>query len=208
MDDQLIYKKLLSVIDFNFQNISFDKIKNQETTNQNLSLTILRLDKVHEQVSGNKLFKLYYFIKECLKSSDKTLLTFGGAYSNHLAATAFLCNKKGIRSIGIVRGEEPKNLSHTLAQCRVWGMKLKFLSREAYHNCENNPDPKIITPPPSERLIPKCKLGTSIWAYLLVKKFEYQQPIHRTLAELQGNGLSLAKGTVTDGLQKLLPLFI
>ena len=87
----------------------------------------------------------------------------------------------------------------------------RFIRRKKYKrhcDCENNPDPKIITPPPSERLIPKCKLGTSIWAYLLVKKFEYQQPIHRTLAELNGNGLSLAKGTVTDGLKKLLPLFI
>lgn len=87
----------------------------------------------------------------------------------------------------------------------------RFIRRKKYKrhcDCEKNPDPKIITPPPSERLIPKCKLGTSIWAYLLVKKFEYQQPIHRTLAELNGNGLSLAKGTVTDGLQKLLPLFV
>lgn len=74
--------------------------------------------------------------------------------------------------------------------------------------CEKNPDPKIITPPPSERLIPKCKLGISIWAYLLVKKFNYQQPLHRLLSELSGNGLSLAKGTITDGFQKLLPLFI
>src|ERR1700678_284002 len=75
-------------------------------------------------------------------------------------------------------------------------------------HCEKNPDPGIITPPPSERLIPKSKLGNSIWAYLLLKKFEYQQPIHRTLSELNGNGLSLAKGTATDGFQKLLPLFI
>lgn len=75
-------------------------------------------------------------------------------------------------------------------------------------HCEKNPDPGIITPPPSERLIPKSKFGISIWAHLLLKKFEYQQPIHRALAELKGNGLSLAKGTVTDGFQKLLPLFI
>jgi transposase len=74
--------------------------------------------------------------------------------------------------------------------------------------CEKNPDPGIITPPPSERLIPKCKLGISIWAYLLLKKFEFQQPLHRTLAELSSNGLSLAKGSITDGFQKLLPLFI
>lgn len=87
----------------------------------------------------------------------------------------------------------------------------RMIRRKKYKrhcDCKKNPDPGIITPPPSERLIPKCKLGTSIWAYLLLKKFEYQQPIHRTLAELNGNGLALAKGTVTDGFQKLLPLFI
>ncbi len=87
----------------------------------------------------------------------------------------------------------------------------RLIRRKQYKRqcvCEKNPDPQIITPPPSERLIPKCKFGTSIWAYLLVKKFEYQQPMHRTLAELNGNGLSLAKGTATDGFQRLLPLFI
>lgn len=87
----------------------------------------------------------------------------------------------------------------------------RLICRKKYKrhcDCKKNPYPKIITPPPSERLIPKCKLGNSIWAYLLVKKFEYQQPIHRTLAELNGNGLSLAKGTVTDGLQKILPLLV
>ncbi len=87
----------------------------------------------------------------------------------------------------------------------------RLICRKKYKRnciCEKNPDPQIITPPPSERLIPKCKFGISIWAYLLVKKFEYQQPMHRTLAELNGSGLSLAKGTVTDGFKRLLPLFI
>jgi len=87
----------------------------------------------------------------------------------------------------------------------------RIIRRKKYKrhcDCEKNPDPGIITPPPSERLIAKSKFGTSIWAYLLLKKFEYQQPLHRTLTELNGNGLSLAKGTVTDGFQKLLELFI
>lgn len=75
-------------------------------------------------------------------------------------------------------------------------------------SCPENTDAGLLTPPPSERLIPKSKLGISIWAHLLVKKFEYQQPIHRTLAELKGNGLALAKGTVTDGFQRLLPLLV
>lgn len=75
-------------------------------------------------------------------------------------------------------------------------------------HCEKNSDPKIITPPPMERLLPKSKIGNSIWALLLLKKFEYQQPVYRTLAELSGYGLSLAKGTVIDGFGKILPLFI
>lgn len=87
----------------------------------------------------------------------------------------------------------------------------RLIRRKKYKrqcHCEQNPDPGILTPPPSERLIPKSKLGNSIWAYLLLKKFEYQQPLHRILAELDGGGLSLSKGTITDGMQKLLPLFI
>ncbi len=87
----------------------------------------------------------------------------------------------------------------------------RLIRRKMYKrhcDCEQNSDPKIMTPPPMERLISKSKIGTSIWALLLLKKFEYQQPIHRSLTELSGYGLSLAKGTVIDGLQKLLPLFI
>ena len=74
--------------------------------------------------------------------------------------------------------------------------------------CERNEDPQIIVPPPMERLIPKSKIGISIWALLLLNKYDYQQPIYRTLKQLSGYGLSLAKGTVMEGLQKLLPLFV
>lgn len=74
--------------------------------------------------------------------------------------------------------------------------------------CPNNPDPQIICPPPMERLFPKSKLGISIWAMLLLNKYQYQHPSYRTLAQLKGYGLSLSMGTVTEGFQKLLPLFI
>ncbi|HSW75992.1 MAG TPA: IS66 family transposase [Candidatus Saccharimonadales bacterium] len=74
--------------------------------------------------------------------------------------------------------------------------------------CKKNPDPQIVSAPAIERLLPKSKLGISIWALLLLKKYEYQQPINRTLDELSGHGLSLSAGTVTDGFQKLLPYFI
>jgi transposase len=73
--------------------------------------------------------------------------------------------------------------------------------------CEKNLDPQILTAPVVERLLPKSKLGISIWSLLLLAKYEYQQPLYRALKQLNGNGLSLAAGTVTDGKKKLLPFF-
>lgn len=101
-----------------------------------ISVAVLRLDKIHPVVSGNKLFKLHYFLKDAARSSDKTILTFGGAYSNHLLATAFACRASGLKSIGIVRGERPEQLSSTLQQCTNYGMQLQFISREAYQEKE------------------------------------------------------------------------
>lgn len=119
-------------------NISYDHISNKLIEEAGVSLSVMRLDGIHPEVSGNKLFKLHYFAEECLGTTHKTMLTFGGAYSNHLAATAFLCREKGWRSIGIVRGEEPAQLSHTLIRCRELGMQLEFISRENYRRITND----------------------------------------------------------------------
>jgi len=100
-----------------------------------IQLQVLRLDEIHPIVSGNKIFKLHYFFKGL---ANQTIITFGGAYSNHLAATAFACKEKRIDCIGIVRGEEPKQLSHTLLQCIANGMKLHFISREEYDKKETS----------------------------------------------------------------------
>ena len=78
---------------------------------------MLRLDAIHPIVSGNKFFKLYYFLEEAINSTHKHIITFGGAYSNHLAATAYACKAAGLKSTGFVRGEKPKQLSHTLLFC-------------------------------------------------------------------------------------------
>ena len=125
-------------MDINLKNISFDKIITDDIINKNVNLTIVRLDKIHNDVSGNKLFKLHYFVEDCLLTAHKTLLTFGGAFSNHLVATAFLCKQKGLKSIGIVRGEEPKTLSHTLARCKNLGMNIRFISRQDYKDFEKS----------------------------------------------------------------------
>jgi transposase len=72
--------------------------------------------------------------------------------------------------------------------------------------CKQNPDPQILLAPIADRLIPKSKLGISVWALLLVNKYEYQHPLYRTLEQLSNHGLSLAMGTVTDGMKRVLPL--
>ena len=115
-------------------NITFDILKGKLYTDNNIKVTIARLDKIHADVSGNKLFKLHYFVETCLQTNHKTLLTFGGAYSNHLVATAYLCNLKNIKCVGIVRGEKPIEISHTLSRCIKMGMQLKYISRQDFKN--------------------------------------------------------------------------
>ncbi len=97
-----------------------------------IKLSVLRLDEIHPIISGNKIFKLRYFLEDVKECAHKQIITFGGAYSNHLAATAYACNTGGIRCVGIVRGEEPSVLSSTLLFCRRNKMQLEFISRSAY----------------------------------------------------------------------------
>ncbi|MGI3286099.1 1-aminocyclopropane-1-carboxylate deaminase/D-cysteine desulfhydrase, partial [Acinetobacter baumannii] len=69
-------------------------------------LDIKRLDLVHPQISGNKFFKLKYNLLTAKEQGLSSILTFGGAYSNHIAATAYAAHLFGLKSIGIIRGEE------------------------------------------------------------------------------------------------------
>ena len=119
---------------FGIKNIHFDELENPVFEKKNIKLQLARLDKIHPVVSGNKLFKLHYFLDEAMQSNHKTMVSFGGAYSNHLVAIAFAGKESGLKSIGIVRGEEPKNLSHTLQQCLQYGMQLQFITRNEYKN--------------------------------------------------------------------------
>lgn len=100
---------------------------------------IKREDLIDPVVSGNKFRKLRYNLIQARAGNKRTLLTFGGAYSNHLAAVAKAARLLGMRSIGIVRGEELHDQSnYTLQYCREQGMKLIFISREAYRNRDDN----------------------------------------------------------------------
>jgi 1-aminocyclopropane-1-carboxylate deaminase len=96
----------------------------------NLQLDMLRLDTIHPAISGNKWFKLKYHLEDAREKSKKSLLSFGGAYSNHLHALAFAGKKYGYKTIAYVRGEEVSN--PTLKDCKTWGMELHFISRAQY----------------------------------------------------------------------------
>jgi transposase len=85
----------------------------------------------------------------------------------------------------------------------------RIIRRKRYKRqcrCKNNPFPQIITVPPMERPFPKSKLGITIWAHILIQKYEYQNPLNRILSHLTLCDLSLSSGTVTGGLNQLLPL--
>ncbi len=106
-----------------------------------VELCIKREDLLHPEVSGNKFRKLNYNLKEAKSLGSKTLLTFGGAYSNHIAATAAAGALQGFRTIGVIRGEElggdlERTLSHnaTLRLAHQKGMQFYFVSREVYRN--------------------------------------------------------------------------
>lgn len=117
---------------FDISKAVIEELQDELFEKKQVSVSVLRLDKIHPVVSGNKLFKLHYFLKEAINSSHKTIVTFGGVYSNHLSATAYACNLLQLKSIGIVRGEKPAQLSATLKQCQADGMQLKFISRNVY----------------------------------------------------------------------------
>ena len=94
---------------------------------------VLRLDLLHPVISGNKWFKLKGYIDKAIRTDKNTLITFGGAYSNHIIATAAAAKEYGLKSIGIIRGEEPEQLSFTLHEAASrYGMQLVFISREDY----------------------------------------------------------------------------
>lgn len=99
---------------------------------QQLQCRIARFDAVHPVVSGNKLYKLSLLLEDARKQEKNTIATFGGAYSNHLIATAYACNQLGLTSMGFVRGEASTRLSPTLLECQHYGMQLHFLSRSDY----------------------------------------------------------------------------
>jgi 1-aminocyclopropane-1-carboxylate deaminase len=118
----------------NINNIPLHKIEENFLSKKGVELYVLREDLIHPEISGNKWRKLKYNLIEAKEIGIDQILTFGGAYSNHIAATSAAGNHFGFKTIGIIRGEEMEPLNPTLQLANDNGMLLKYLSREEYGN--------------------------------------------------------------------------
>ena len=105
---------------------------NPENNPNKVGLYILREDLIHPIVSGNKWRKLKYNLLAARESGESTLLSFGGAYSNHIHALATAAKEYGLKSIGIIRGEEHLPLNPTLTDAKAMGMELHYMDRTLY----------------------------------------------------------------------------
>ena len=117
-----------------FDHIAFDTPYQTLALPCSIQLTVKRLDLIHPRISGNKFFKLKYNFFAAQQQGFRQILTFGGAYSNHIAATAYAAQLVGFQSIGIIRGEElsTQDLNPTLQVAQDFGMQLHFVSRAEY----------------------------------------------------------------------------
>ncbi len=108
---------------------------------KDVSITLKREDLLHPYISGNKYRKLKYNLEAAQMKGHHTLLTFGGAYSNHIDALAYAGKEKGMQTIGVIRGEEIKDAwssNTTLKRASANGMVFKFVSREAYREKDSD----------------------------------------------------------------------
>lgn len=112
------------------------RINSNLFSEKGIEVFVLRLDLIHPQISGNKWFKLKYNL-EAAKQGRDTILTFGGAFSNHIHATAVACKVFGLKSIGVIRGEQTADKNSTLSEASQFGMQLVFVSREDYSRKED-----------------------------------------------------------------------
>lgn len=119
-------------------NVSIEqKINFTEFGKAGIEVYVKRDDLIHPFISGNKWRKLKYNYAAYLESGCKGILTFGGAFSNHILATAAFAAQAGIPCIGVIRGEAPRDINPVLTLARLWGMHLIHITREHYRQKED-----------------------------------------------------------------------
>jgi 1-aminocyclopropane-1-carboxylate deaminase len=128
-----------------------ETVENNLYDNPTISWDILRTDLIHPVCSGNKFFKLKYYLLDAIQKKYTTITTSGGAWSNHIVATAFAARACGLHSVGIIRGEKSETPSDTLLEASALGMDMRYVSRGDYM--------KPISLPPGEYYIPAGGFG-------------------------------------------------
>jgi len=122
----------LKKLDEHFSTSQLHKIEDPMLRTSGVELWIKRDDQLHPIISGNKWRKLKYILDHALCLDSDSLISMGGAYSNHLHALAYVGKLLDINTKGLIRGEPGPELTCTLSDMRDWGMKLEFVSRTAY----------------------------------------------------------------------------
>jgi len=128
--DNLLMDNLMKPT-FNYP-LSIQTVELPELAQHHVRMDVLRLDLIHPVVSGNKWFKLKEWLRIAAAGGSSHLITFGGAWSNHIVATAFAAREAGLSATGIIRGERPARPSATLVAAEGYGMQLEFITRAAY----------------------------------------------------------------------------
>jgi 1-aminocyclopropane-1-carboxylate deaminase len=123
-------------MDINANVLQLDEVKENFISEKNISLKLLRLDLIHSTISGNKYFKILPYLQKFKQGNFKSIITFGGAYSNYLHALAYVCFINKIKCTAYIRGENIIN--STLQDCINWGMQLQFLPRKQFDEAINN----------------------------------------------------------------------
>jgi len=101
---------------------------------QSQKVDLLRLDSLHPIVSGNKFYKLRFYIESAIENGFSTGASFGGPYSNHIVALAFTAKEAGLKSIGYIRTNEDEPTTPSLAEAKHYGMELVYLGRTDFQS--------------------------------------------------------------------------
>ncbi len=101
---------------------------------QHQKVDLLRLDLLHPIVSGNKFYKLRYYIEDAIENKADTVASFGGPYSNHIVALAYTAKEAGLKSIGYIRTNEQEPMTPSLVEAKAYGMDLMYLGRSDFQS--------------------------------------------------------------------------
>ena len=116
------------------------KISSNFLDKKSINIFIKRDDLIHNVVSGNKWRKLKYNLQQARKNGYNSVLSFGGAYSNHLHALSFAANQMNFNSIGVIRGDKCEKMNQTLSFCKDKNMRFHYLDRSTYRNSKYSRD--------------------------------------------------------------------